>query len=198
MDPHGKLPLKGSRLVRVYKDAKRPILGGSGQLDRGQVCSRHKGDHPKPTTAAATGDHLEESFLWRGRSVHIEICDGTPNPVNMKRGRDQAAFDEAECWSQSEESEDEDELEVSETSHLTPNVNQHVESSRIKPPQQVPRSGMQALSNAERIWLNEYFNFHLINTSISRSNNTNVHIFDDILLEDDSEDDFDEMPPLTG
>ena len=77
MDPHGKLPLKGSRLVRVYKDAKRPILGGSGRLDRGQVCSRHKGDHPKPTTAAATGDHLEESFLWRGRSVHIEICDGT-------------------------------------------------------------------------------------------------------------------------
>ena len=116
----------------------------------------------------------------------------------MKRGRDQTAFDEAECWSQSEESEDEDELEVAETNHLTPKVNQHVESSQIKPPQQVPRSGMQALSNAERIWLNEYFNFHLINTSISRSNNTNVHIFDDILLEDDSEDDFDEMPPLTG
>ena len=197
MDPHGKLPLKGSRLVRVYKDAKRPILGGSGRLDRGQVCSRHKGDHPKPTTAA-TGDHLAELSLWRGKSVHIEICDGTPTPVNMKRGRDQTAFDEAECWSQSEESEDEDELEVSETNHLTPKVNQHVESSQIKPQLQVPRLGMQALSNAERIWLNEYFNFHLINTSISRSNNTNVHIFDDILLEDDSEDDFDEMPPLTG
>ena len=198
MDPHDKLPLKGSRLVRVYKETKRPVLGGSDRLDRGQVCSKHKEVDPRTTTAAATGDHLAERSLWRGRSVHIEICDGTPTPVNMKRGRDLTAFDEAECWSQSEESEDEDELEVSETNHLTPKVNQHVESSQIKPPQQVPRSGMQALSNAERIWLNEYFNFHLINTSISRSNNTNVHIFDDILLEDDSEDDFDEMPPLTG
>ena len=197
MDPHGKLPLKGSRLVRVYKDAKRPILGGSGRLDRGQVCSRHKGDHLKPTTAAATGDHLEESFLWRGRSVHIEICDGTPTPVNMKRGRDQTAFDEAECWSQSEESEDEDELEVAWT-NLTPKMNQQFEITQIDPHPQAPDSKMQALSNAERIWLNEYFNFHLINTSISRSNNTNVHIFDDILLEGDSEDDFDEMPPLTG
>ena len=161
------------------------------------ICSEHKGDHPKLTTAAATGDHLEESFLWRGRSVHIEICDGTPTPVIMKRGCDQTAFDKAECWSHSEESEDEDELEVAGT-NLTPKMNQQFEITQIDPHPQAPGSKMQALSNAERIWLNEYFNFHLINTSISRSNNTNVHIFDDILLEDDSEDDFDEMPPLTG
>ena len=113
-------------------------------------------------------------FAYVHGAVRVSSC-------KPKRGRDETAFDEAECWSQSEESEDEDELEVAGT-NLTTKLNQQFEISQLNPHPQVPRSGMQALSNAERIWLNEYFNFHLINTSISRSNNTNVHIFDDILL----------------
>ena len=190
IDPNGKLLPTGSRLVRVYKDFKRPILGNRSRLDRGQVSCKDKGVDLK-TPMASTGDQLAS---WKGRSVRIEICDGDPTNL-MTAGRDQIAFDEAECWSQSEE-EDEDEWKVDETNQATAKMKQHLETSMVHS-EQSPTSGMRALSNAERIWLNEYFNLHLISTSIARSNDTNTaQIFDDILLEDDSEDDFDGMPSL--
>ena len=191
IDPNGKLLPTGSRLVRVYKDIKRPILGSRSRLDRGQVSSGDKRVDLK-TTMASTGDQLAS---WKGRSVRIEICDGDPTNL-MTAGRDQIAFDEAECWSQSEE-EDEDEWKVDETNQATAKMKQHLETSKVYP-EQVPTSAMRAVSSAERIWLSEYFNLHLISTSVARSNDTNTaHIFDDILLED-SEDDFDEMPFLIG
>ena len=54
------------------------------------------------------------------RRVHIEICDGVPLILNSIE--DEAAFDETECWSQSEE---EDESEVTEVGRSTASAQQH-------------------------------------------------------------------------
>ena len=86
------LSLSNSRLVRIYKDTKRP---GQPTHGRGSKC-----DHVESQAGGNVLDNAGHPHCG-ARRVHIEISDSTA--IKQKRDREEIAFDEAECWSQSEE-----------------------------------------------------------------------------------------------
>ena len=164
------LSLSNSRLVRIYRDTKRP-----GQPAHGRVS---KCDHFGSLTRTQACDnvmdhaghrlHPREHNMCGARRVHIEISDTAT--IKQTRVREDIAFDEAECWSQSEEDEGNIDIEIP------------------PPPAQTEN---QTVSYAENDWSNSLS--ETFDNTITRSSSIVFNI-DNNYLAEDSEDEFKEVP----
>ena len=103
------LSLSNSRLMRIYKETKLPVQHTN---DTDSKCH-----HAESLTRTQAVDNVRDNDGHNlhpqcgARRVHIEISDTAP--IKQTRDWDQIAFDEAECWSQSEEDENNIDIEIS-------------------------------------------------------------------------------------
>ena len=175
MDPNREpaLSLSNSRLVRVYRDTQRPGHpargGGSKSNHAGSLTRTQAGDNV--INNAGQSQHPREQGTCGARKVHIEISDTAP--IKQTSHWEEIAFDEAECWSESEEDEGNIDIEIS------------------PPPAQTEN---QTVPYAENDWssnLSETFD-----NTITRSSSIVFNI-DNNYFAEDSEDEFKEVPKET-
>ena len=181
------LSLSNSRLVRIYKDTKRPMQPTHG---RGSKC-----DHVESLKRTQAGGNVLDKAghsqhpQCGARRVHIEISDTAA--IKHTRDREEIAFDEAECWSQSEEDEGSINIEKSpppaQTKQQTVSYGIHTNQSRV-----AGKSGPIAENSC---WLNTLPEETFDNT-VTRSSSI-VFNFDKNYLAEDSEDEFKEVPTET-
>ena len=136
--------------------------------------------------------------MARLRRVHILIRDAAPSCSSEGQGLTDMAFEESECWSQSEEVDEEAEADggnlpaaVALDRNFDSAQHRQCGHSHIKQQKQSHYTATAAASALSTAWWREWSDFMNQTAPVHHNLDRNV-------IKADLEDEFDDMPPLIG